>query len=134
MGRKRAPAFANSNPAPPRPSEGTPMESPRNVSRITAPGLTPPILRGRQWREYPMFDRTDLVTIATAVSLAGYAAMALWYVALFDIGLTREGVRIGATVAAILLGAVVAIDFLVSKLGKRKLASERGGSRQANHQ
>ena len=67
-----------------------------------------------------MFDRTDLVTIATAVSLAGYAAMALWYVALFDIGLTREGVRSGATVAAILLGAVVAIDFLVRKLAKRK--------------
>ena len=67
-----------------------------------------------------MFDRTDLVTIATAVSLAGYAAMALWYVALFDIGLTREGVRVGATVAAILLGAVLAIDFLVRKLAKRK--------------
>jgi predicted phosphoribosyltransferase len=36
------------------------------------------------------------------------------------IGLTREGVRIGATVAAILLGAVLALDFLVRKLGKRK--------------
>jgi formate-dependent nitrite reductase membrane component NrfD len=67
-----------------------------------------------------MYDRTDLVTIATAVWLAGYAAMALWYVALFDIGLTREGVRIGATVAAILLGVVLALDFLVRKLGKRK--------------
>jgi hypothetical protein len=67
-----------------------------------------------------MDDRTDLVTIATAVWLAGYAAMALWYVALFDIGLTREGVRIAATVAAILLGAVVAIDFLVRKLDEHK--------------
>ena len=67
-----------------------------------------------------MYDRTDLVTIATAVWLAGYAAMALWYVALFDIGLTREGVRIAATVAAILLGVVLALDFLVRKLGKRK--------------
>ena len=67
-----------------------------------------------------MYDRTDLVTIATAVWLAGYAAMALWYVALFDVGLTREGVRIAATVAAILLGAVLALDFLVRKLGKRK--------------
>jgi hypothetical protein len=67
-----------------------------------------------------MYDRIDLVTIATAVSLAGYAAIALWYVALFDIGFTREGVRSAATVAAILLGAVVAIDFLVRKLGKRK--------------
>jgi formate-dependent nitrite reductase membrane component NrfD len=66
-----------------------------------------------------MYDRTDFVTIATAVWLAGYAAMALWYVALFDIGLTREGVRKGATVAAILLAAVVAIDFVVGKLGKR---------------
>jgi hypothetical protein len=67
-----------------------------------------------------MYDRTDLVTIVTAVWLAGYAAMALWYVALFDIGLTREGVRKGATVAAILLGVVVAIDFFVGKLGKRE--------------
>jgi hypothetical protein len=67
-----------------------------------------------------MYDRTDLVTIVTAVWLAGYAAMALWYVALFDIGLTREGVRKGATVAAILLGAVVALDFFVGKLGKRE--------------
>jgi formate-dependent nitrite reductase membrane component NrfD len=67
-----------------------------------------------------MYDRTDLVTIATAVWLAGYAAMALWYVALFDIGLTREGVRIGAMVAAILLGVVLALDFLVRRLGKRK--------------
>ena len=66
-----------------------------------------------------MYDRTDFVMIATAVWLAGYAAMALWYVALFDIGLTREGVRKGATVAAILLAAVVAIDFVVGKLGKR---------------
>ena len=67
-----------------------------------------------------MYDRTDLVTMATAVCLAGYAALALWYVALFDIGLTREGVRIAATVAAILLGAVLALDFLVRKLGKRE--------------
>ena len=67
-----------------------------------------------------MYDRTDLVTIATAVWLAGYAAMALWYVALFDIGLTREGVRSAATLAAILLAAVVAIDFMVGKLGKRE--------------
>jgi len=67
-----------------------------------------------------MYDRTDLVTIATAVWLAGYAAMALWYVALFDIGLAREGVRIGAMVAAILLGVVLALDFLVRRLGKRK--------------
>jgi hypothetical protein len=64
-----------------------------------------------------MYDRTDLVTIATAVWLAGYAAMALWYVALFDIGLTREAVRSGAMVAAILICVVVAIDFLVEKQG-----------------
>jgi glucan phosphoethanolaminetransferase (alkaline phosphatase superfamily) len=65
-----------------------------------------------------MYDRTDLVTIATAVWLAGYAAMALWYVALFDIGLTREAVRSVAMVAAILLCVVVAIDFLVTKQGR----------------
>jgi hypothetical protein len=93
------------------------MGRPRNVSGVTAPGLTPPILGRRQWRENPMYDRTDLVTIATAVWLAGYAAIALWYVALFDIGLTREAVRSVAMVAAILICVVVAIDSLVTKQG-----------------
>jgi hypothetical protein len=44
--------------------------------------------------------------------------MALWYVALFDIGLTREAVRSVAMVAAILISVVVAIDFLVAKQGR----------------
>jgi hypothetical protein len=65
-----------------------------------------------------MYDRIDLVTIATAVWPAGYAAMALWYVALFDIGLTREAVRSAAMVAAILICVVVAIDSLVTKQGR----------------
>jgi hypothetical protein len=38
--------------------------------------------------------------------------------ALYDFGLSREAVRSGATVAAILIGAAVAIDFFGKKSGK----------------
>ena len=67
-----------------------------------------------------MDNRIDFVTIANAVCVAGYAALALWYVMLFDFGLSREAVRSGATVAAILIAALVAIDFFGGKSGKAK--------------
>jgi hypothetical protein len=70
-----------------------------------------------QWASN-MENRIDFVTIAAAVCIAGYVAITLWYVALYDFGLTREAVRSGATVAAILIGAAVAIDFFGKKSGK----------------
>ena len=58
-----------------------------------------------------MENRIDCVTIAAAVCIAGYVAITLGYVALYDFGLSREAVRSGATIAAILIGAAVAIEF-----------------------
>jgi hypothetical protein len=64
-----------------------------------------------------MEDRFDIVTIGSAVFVAGYAAMALRYVALYDLGLSRHEVCSGATIVAVLMAALVAIDFLRSKPG-----------------
>jgi hypothetical protein len=55
--------------------------------------------------------RIDFATIASAVCVAGYAALALLYVALDDFGLSREALRSGAMVAALLIAVAVAIDF-----------------------
>jgi hypothetical protein len=64
-----------------------------------------------------MENRFDIVTIASAVCVAGYAAMALRYVALYDLGLSRQEIRSGAVIVAIAMAAMVAIDFFGRKLG-----------------
>jgi hypothetical protein len=64
-----------------------------------------------------MENKFDIVTIASAVCVAGYVAMALRYVALYDLGLSRQEVRSGAVLVAIAMAAMVAIDFFGSKLG-----------------
>jgi hypothetical protein len=65
-----------------------------------------------------MESRFELVTIASAVCVAGYVAIALRYVALYDLGLSLEQVRSGAMIVAIIMAALVAIDFFGNKLGK----------------
>ena len=60
------------------------------------------------------------VTIVAAVCVAGYAALTLGYVAHDDFGFSRAEIRGGATIVAILLAAVVAIDFFGKKLSKAK--------------
>jgi hypothetical protein len=62
-----------------------------------------------------MEKRFDIVTIASAVFVAGYAAMALRYVALYDLGFSGHQVRCGAMIVAVLMAAMVAIDFLGRK-------------------
>jgi hypothetical protein len=64
-----------------------------------------------------MESRFDIVTIASAVCVAGYAAMALRYVALYDLGLSGQEVRSGAVVVAMAMAAMIAIDFVSRKLG-----------------
>jgi hypothetical protein len=64
-----------------------------------------------------MERRFDIVTIASAVCVAGYAAMALRYVALYDLGLSSQEVRSGAMIVAVAMAAMVAIDFFGRKLG-----------------
>ena len=61
-----------------------------------------------------------IVAITNAVFLAAYVAIALGYVALYDLGLSGEGVRRAAMIAAILIAAMVAVDFFGKKLGKAK--------------
>ena len=60
------------------------------------------------------------MTIASALGIAGYAASALDYVALYEFGFTREAVRNGAVIVAILIGALIAIEVFGGKLGKAK--------------
>ena len=55
--------------------------------------------------------------IANAICVAGYVAITLEHVALYDFGLSREAVRSGTAVAVILKGAVVAIEFFGKKSG-----------------
>jgi hypothetical protein len=72
--------------------------------------------RGIWMRE--METRFDIVTMASAVCVAGYVAIALRHVALYDLGLSGEEIRTGAVIAAMAMAAVVAIDFVGNKLGK----------------
>jgi hypothetical protein len=67
-----------------------------------------------------MENRFDLVTITSAVGVAGYVAIMLGYVALFDLGFGREQVRGAAMIAAILIAALVAADRLGRGPGKAK--------------
>jgi hypothetical protein len=62
-------------------------------------------------KEDAMENRFDIVTIANAVCVAGYAAVSLRYVALYDLGLSNDEIRSGATMLAIIIAAYVAIDF-----------------------
>jgi hypothetical protein len=67
-----------------------------------------------------MENRFDIVTIASAICVAGYVAIMLRHVALFDLGWSREAVRGGAMIAAILIAALVAVDFFGRNLRKAK--------------
>ena len=67
-----------------------------------------------------MESRFDLVTIAHASCVAGYVAITLGYVALYDLGLSCEEVRSGAMIAAILIAALIAVDLLDKTLGKAR--------------
>jgi hypothetical protein len=67
-----------------------------------------------------MKSRFDIVTVASAVCVAGYVAITLGYVSVYDLGLSREQVRDGAMIVAILVAALVAIDFFGKRLRKAK--------------
>jgi hypothetical protein len=67
-----------------------------------------------------MESRFDMVTIAPCSLRAAYVAITLGRVALYDLGPSREAVRSGAMIAAILIAAMVAVDFFGKKLRKAK--------------
>jgi len=61
-----------------------------------------------------------VTSVANAVGIATCVAIALRYVALYDVGFSSEQVRGGAIVAAILMAALVAIELVGKKLRKAK--------------
>jgi hypothetical protein len=67
-----------------------------------------------------MDTRFDLVTIISATCVAAYVALALGYLAICDLGLSRDLVRSAAMIAAILIAATLAIDYFGKKLGNTK--------------
>jgi hypothetical protein len=67
-----------------------------------------------------MESKFDIVAIVVAVCVAGYVAITLRHVALYGLGLSCEEVRGAAMLAAILIAAIVAIDFFGKKLDKAK--------------
>jgi hypothetical protein len=67
-----------------------------------------------------MESRFDIVTIANAVCVAGYVAIMLGYAALYDFGFSFGEIRSGALIAAILIAALVAIEFFGKKRGNAK--------------
>jgi hypothetical protein len=65
-----------------------------------------------------METRLDIVTMASAFCVAVYVAIALRYVALYDLGFSGQQIRSAAVISAIAMAAMVAIDFVGSKPGK----------------
>jgi hypothetical protein len=66
-----------------------------------------------------MERKFDLVTVANAVCVAAYVAIALG-VALCDLGIPRETIRAAAVIGVVLLAALLAVDFLGSKPGNAR--------------
>lgn len=62
-----------------------------------------------------MEDKFDIVTIAYAICVAGYAAIALDYVAHYDLGFSLQEVRGAAVLIAVVIAALIAIDFVGKK-------------------
>ena len=65
-----------------------------------------------------MESRFDAIAMANAVCVAGYAAISLGYVAHYGFGFSRSEIRGGATIVAIIIAALLAIEFFGKKLGK----------------
>jgi hypothetical protein len=67
-----------------------------------------------------MKNKLDAVTAVSAVGVAAYAAIAIGYVAQYDLGLSLEEIRGTALFTAVLMAALTAIEFFGRKLRKAK--------------
>ena len=67
-----------------------------------------------------MENKPDIVTMAVAVSVAAYVAIAMDYVALYDLGLSIQQIRGLALSIAVATAAPIAVDFLGKRLRKAK--------------
>jgi hypothetical protein len=66
-----------------------------------------------------MESKFDIVTTASVVGVAAYVAIATGYVAHHYLGFSLQGVRSGAVILAVVIAALLIIDFF-GKLGKAK--------------
>ena len=69
---------------------------------------------------YNMESKFDVATMACAVCVAGYVAFIVGYVARLDLGFSLQEIRGAAMVIAVVLAALIVIDFFGKKLGKAK--------------
>jgi hypothetical protein len=60
------------------------------------------------------------VTTASVVGVAVYVAIASGYVAHYHLGFFLQGTRSGAVAIAVVIAALLVIDFFGKKLGKAK--------------
>jgi hypothetical protein len=67
-----------------------------------------------------MEHKLDIVTIAVAISVAAYVAIAMDYVALYDLGWSIQQIRSLALSMAIPTAALIAVEFFGEKLRKSK--------------
>lgn len=58
-----------------------------------------------------MDSELDVVTAVSAICVAGYAAIAIDYVARFGLGLPLHQIRGGALIVSVAIAALIAIDF-----------------------
>jgi hypothetical protein len=66
-----------------------------------------------------MESKFDIVATASVVGVAAYVAIATGYVVHYHLGFSLQGVRSGAVVIAVVIAALLIIDFF-GKLGKAK--------------
>jgi hypothetical protein len=67
-----------------------------------------------------MKHELDVVTKISAGFVAAYVAIAINYVARYDFGFSAQQIRGAALVLAVIIAALIGIDFFGKKLGKAK--------------
>jgi cell division protein FtsW (lipid II flippase) len=67
-----------------------------------------------------MESKFDIVTTASAVWVAAYAAIAIGYVARYDLEFSPQAIRGTAVAIAVIIAALITIDFFGKKLRRAK--------------
>jgi hypothetical protein len=69
---------------------------------------------------FSMESKFDTVITASAVGVAAYMAAAIGYVARYDLGFSTEEIRATAVAIAVVIAALIALDFFGKNHGKAK--------------
>lgn len=67
-----------------------------------------------------MKNKLDAVTAVCAVGVAAYVAVAIGYVASYDLGFSPYQIRVTALITAVFIAALFAFEFFGKKLGRAK--------------